>query len=106
MGREKNSSLFSFTTQKCPCALFTKERSACCDDQHEIIKIDDDQAGGQVLHTPSPDYNLIGELYTIEDEIISKSSPGVDLLAEVVFPPPKGPLYQSFCSLVLYEKVA
>jgi len=102
MGREKHSSLFSFTTKQCPCALYAKEKMSCCGDEHEVLKIDDDQSGGQVLHSPVPEFNLIGELFSLNlrTVVLEESCYAV---AEINIPPPKVPRYQSLCSLVFYD---
>jgi hypothetical protein len=104
MGREKHSSLFSFTTKQCPCALFAKEKMSCCGDEHEILKIDDDQSGGHVIHPPVPEFNVIGEIFSLNRRapVLTESSYTV---AEINIPPPKVPRYQSLCSLVFYDSL-
>jgi len=103
MGREKHSSLFSSTTKKCGCSLFLQASSACCDDQHEIVKIDDDQAGSHALSIAAPEFSLLGEVFTLNDEIVSVHASRQHCEIELDPPPPKVPLYQSFCSLVFYD---
>ena len=103
MGREKHSSLFSFSTKKCGCSLFLQVNNTCCADQHEILKIDDNQSGGKITHTPIPEFNLLGEVYTLNEEIVSSFASRFQDETEVNPPPPKIPRYQSFCSLVFYD---
>ena len=105
MGREKHSSLFSFTTQKCGCSLFRTPKNACCEDHHEIVKIDDDQSGGKITNTPIPEFNLLGEVYTLNEEIVTSYAARLQGEIEINPPPPKIPRYQSFCSLVFYETI-
>jgi len=102
MGREKNSSLFSFTTKKCACALFAKEKKSCCADEHQLVKIEDDHSGGNVLDSPVPRFNLIGELFSRHIEVPDVAE-SVFAVEEVNIPPPKVPRYRYFCSLVFYD---
>ena len=103
MGREKHSSLFSFTTEKCGCSLFRQVNNACCADQHEIVKIADDQSGGKITNTPVPEFNLLGEVFTLNEEIVSSYAARHQGEIEINPPPPKIPRYQSHCSLVFYD---
>lgn len=102
MGQEKHSSLFSFSTKKCPCSLAAREKMPCCDDEQEIFKIEDDHASVHVLISPVPQFSLICE-------VVSPASKAehytVSFYAgeDFTIPPPKVPLYQSFCSLVFYD---
>jgi hypothetical protein len=104
MGREKHSSLFSFSTKQCPCALFAKEKMSCCGDEHEILKIEDDHSGAQVIHSPVPEFTLIGEMFSLTLPTV-KVEESFYAAAEINIPPPKVPRYQSFCSLVFYDSV-
>ena len=74
MGREKNSSLFSFTTQKCICSLVAKESLPCCKDTHDLLQIEDDHSAGHVINSPVPQFNLIGALYSVDAEATQLSS--------------------------------
>lgn len=101
MGRVLPASVFSFESKKCFCSD-TDKPDTCCDDQFELIKIDNDQSAGQVVHSPFPDYNFIGELFSeITQVFISETT--VEFLAEYNPPPPKIPIYKSVCSLIFYE---
>jgi hypothetical protein len=104
MGREKHSSLFSFTTKQCPCSVFAKEKMSCCDDDQQIVKIEDDQSSGHVLNSPVPDFTLIGELFSLvlSQPVVQESSYAV---SEINIPPPKVPRYQSLCCLVFYDSI-
>jgi hypothetical protein len=102
MGREQNSSLFSFESKKCPCFRLADQTKSCCADEHELVKIEDDQSASQVIHLPSPEFNLIGELFFEEQEVLLPQS-ALLIVAEINPPPPKVPIYQAVCSLVFYE---
>jgi hypothetical protein len=102
MGREQNSSLFSFESKKCPCFRLADQTRSCCADEHELVKLENDQSASQVIHSPTPEFNLIGKLFSDNQEIrLSESAPLA--VAEVNPPPPKIPIYQAVCSLVFYE---
>jgi hypothetical protein len=104
MGREQNSSLFSFESKKCPCFRSTDQIKSCCADEHELVKIENDQSASQVIHLPAPDFNLIGKLFSDKQEVrLSESE--LKAMVEVNPPPPKIPIYQAVCSLVFYESV-
>jgi hypothetical protein len=104
MGRPLPSSVFSFESKKCVC-----EKSAqpddCCDDEIEIIKIENDQFTGLVLHSPAPEFSLICELvFEPVKTVVQHSS--FEFAVEHNLPPPKVPIYQKICSLVFYESVS
>jgi hypothetical protein len=104
MGREQNTSLFSFEAKKCPCFRSSAQTKSCCADEHKLVKIEDDQSTGQVIHSPIPEFNLIGDLFSETKEALLPLSE-VQLTAELNPPPPKIPIYQTVCSLVFYELV-
>jgi len=101
MGREQNSSLFSFEAKKCPCFRSMETAKSCCEDEHEIVKIEDDQSTSQVLHSPTPTFNLIATFFFKEETLLPQSEQ--HSLAELSLAPPKIPIYQAVCSLVFYE---
>lgn len=103
MGREKSTEIFSFEAEKCPCSLFLHEKSDCCHDSSEILIIDDSQAQ-TLAFTPSvPKFFEIGPLYSdVEDNKIIEQSI-IQFINPDASPPPKDPLYQTYCSLVFYD---
>ncbi len=104
MGREQNTSLFSFEAKKCYCFRSAEQTKSCCADEHELVKIENDQSASQVIHLPTPEFNLISELFFEQQKVLLL--PSVLLVAvEVNPPPPKIPIYQTVCSLVFYESV-
>ena len=102
MGQEKHSSLFSFTTKKCPCSLAAREKMPCCDDEQEVLRIEDDHANTHVTVSPAPQFSLICEVIS---PVFDTETYSVAFFAEADSsgPPPKVPRYQSFCSLVFYD---
>jgi hypothetical protein len=43
MGREASVAYFTSESEKCACGVFAFENDGCCDDEHELIKIEDSQ---------------------------------------------------------------
>jgi hypothetical protein len=104
MGREQNTSLFSFEAKKCPCFRSAEQTKSCCADEHELVKLEDDQSASQLIHSPSPEFNLICKLFSDKQEICLPDS-ALLAVVEATPPPPKIPIYQTVCSLVFYESV-
>jgi len=105
MGRALPSSLFFTETQKCACG----ERSTpdeCCDDELELVKIDNDQAASLVVHSPAPEFNLIGEIFLEDASSSALVSTTVEFVDDRDHLPPKIPIYQRICSLVFYESLS
>src|SRR5690348_1112407 len=103
MGREKSTELFSFQAQKCPCSLFLAENSDCCKDEHEVLSIDDSQTFVQAFTPQAPDFFLIGPTFNKVVEVPTIDQSHIQLFAVNFSPPPKEPIYQTNCSLVLYD---
>lgn len=81
-----------------------KTSDDCCDDQLEVVKIDNDQTAGLVLHSPTPEFNLICELF-VEDGNNTVLNPSFEFTSDHNLPPPKVPIYKKVCSFVFYESV-
>jgi len=103
MGRALPASVFSFESKKCFCPDLETE-DTCCDDKYEVVKIEDDQSAGLVLHSPSPEFNLIGEVFSESIEVVLPQST-IEPEADYNLPPPKVPIYKSTCSLIFYESL-
>jgi hypothetical protein len=101
MGREQNSSLFSFEAKKCPCFRSMEKAKSCCEDEHEIVKIEDDQSTSQVVHSPTPTFNLIATFFFKEETLFPQSEQLS--FADLDLTPSKIPIYKAVCSLVFYE---
>lgn len=104
MGRVKSTALFSFESVKCSCYLFaTDARGNCCDDEHEIIKIEDDHAGATVTALTA-EFFEIGQVFQVE----TLELPALNTTSSIEdSPPPQGviPLFTKHCSLVFYDSM-
>src|SRR5688572_29144609 len=64
MGREASVTFFSGESQKCGCSLFAGENDSCCDDEHELLKIKDDQNQTTGYTIQIPQLYILEDLYT------------------------------------------
>ncbi|MBX2954772.1 MAG: hypothetical protein KF846_01355 [Cyclobacteriaceae bacterium] len=102
MGRAKSAEIFSFEAKKCACSRIIPENSGCCQDEHEIIKVDDNQsfAGSLVLDAPA-----LFSIRTVNDQlesvsIIDKTS--INTYLDNYIPPPEA-LFKVNCSFLFYD---
>jgi hypothetical protein len=105
MGQEKSSSLFSFTTKKCACSLFSSALNNCCNEDSQLVKIQDDQSGGPVLEMAAPVLNFLANIYSFDKAIVLEYKYRFCTADKFDQPPRPVPLYQSLCSLVFYDSV-
>jgi hypothetical protein len=105
MGRALPSSLFYMESQKCACG----ERSTpdgCCDDQLELVKLENDHSAGLVMHSPIPEFNLICEIFLNDTNDKEGEKAAFEVVDDHHLPPPKIPIYKRICSLVFYESLS
>jgi hypothetical protein len=102
MGRKASVAYFTAETPKCACALFAGEKDTCCNDKHELIKLQDSQNALPVFILSTP---ALIELRSLsETEVI----PEIRLSVFNEFPtfshsPPKR-LFKIYCSFVFYDR--
>ena len=102
MGREASVQFFTSEAKKCPCSVYAKEKSSCCDDEHELLRIDDDQRALSGVSTPLPVWK-IERIFTerlLTFSIISSSEHQTE---EPPKSPPKIPIWKANSSYVFYE---
>jgi hypothetical protein len=104
MGRVKSSTLFSFESKKCACARFAAQaENHCCDDEVNLIKIDDDQSLSAKVSL-TPEFFIIWENHFLFE---SKKSTGYEYTFTTIDCKPPGrevPLFVRHCSLILYSE--
>ena len=100
MGRVKSQVLFTYESIKCPCYELVKYgKSGCCNDEHEILKIDDDHAASTIVSVaPIPFIEIERVFVFVEEKQTTDFNP-----SEHPLPPPKVPLFTKHCSLVFYD---
>jgi hypothetical protein len=102
MGRVKSQVLFSYESIKCPCSVLAKySKQGCCNDEHDLLKIDDDQSASTVVSLV-PAFFEIGAVFT--DFIVFEVDQDNHILSDES-PPPLAdiPLFTKHCSLVFYD---
>ncbi len=102
MGREKSTKVFSFESRKCPCSVFLPENSGCCQDEHELLIVDDSQTQSPSLALFAPGFFQIGEVYSTKPEQVFAYA-SMQYIKPVFAPPPKEPLFKINCSFVFYD---
>lgn len=106
MGRAKSAEFFTFEAKKCACGQFIPENSGCCHDEHEIIKIVDDQSSTSFSLVTVPVLVELGEIFVLEtDKIGLTSSTYLNNRNTDYLIPPK-PIFKLNCSYVLYDDQA
>jgi hypothetical protein len=106
MGRAKSAEIFSFEAKKCPCGQFIPENSGCCHDEHEIIKIVDDQSSTTFSVVTVPFLVELGEIFAENPDTIGLTSlKQVNNRSTDYLIPPK-PIFKLNCSYVLYDDQA
>jgi hypothetical protein len=102
MGREKSTKIFSYEAKKCPCSLFFAENNDCCDDEHQLLIIDDSQTQSVAFVPSVPDFFPMGEIYCESlSQIFVQTS--TQYIRADFSPPPKEPLFKINCSFVFYD---
>jgi hypothetical protein len=102
MGRASSVTVFSSESEKCFCEKYSKEQDGCCDDEHELIQIQDDHQPAVSYHLTVPHIYILGDLYTERlvagfiDEAANEEVWGNDASPPV-------PIFKRNCSLVFYE---
>lgn len=102
MGREASVQFFTAEAKKCPCSLYAKEKSSCCDDEHELLRIDDEQKTISTLSAPLPVWK-VERIFTERLLAFSVLSSTVDLEDDPSKSPPKIPIWKANSSYVFYE---
>jgi hypothetical protein len=102
MGREASVTFFSSETKKCPCSRFAAERNNCCDDSHELVKIDNEQKVISIFSLVLPVWFELEKLYTAQLVAAVRSSSGPAYAVTDPLPP-KAPRFKIYCSFIFYD---
>ena len=103
MGREASVTFFSADSKKCACSLFAKEKDSCCDDEHDVLRIKDDQKVITAYTLRVPQLYILEDLYT--ERLITSivTQPVSEHYHDWNAPPPPVPLFKINCSFVFYD---
>jgi hypothetical protein len=103
MGKKSSVAYFTSESQPCACSLFSAGKDTCCDDEHDLIKLDDSQKVIPALELSPNQWIVLEELFTPTFITHPKNSfrelPKADDL------PPPVPLFKFYCSLRFYDDV-
>lgn len=102
MGREASVQFFTAETKKCPCSLYADEKNSCCDDEHELIRIDDEQKTISSLTAPLPVWK-VERIFTERLLTLTIVSSADDSIREHTKAPPKVPIWKATSSYVFYS---
>lgn len=101
MGREASVVFFSAEAKKCPCSLYAGEKDGCCDDEHDLLRIEDEQKVISKMSLPQPVWKL-ERIFTEQFvALIETETKTVSFEDDPL--PPKIPLWMANCSLVFYD---
>src|SRR5688500_10070657 len=103
MGREASVSFFSTEAKKCPCSLFAKEKDDCCDDKHDLLRLDDFQKNLPAFSISLPALTLLGGLYDVLSAIAAENPALLRPSGSNAQRPPKI-LFKIHCSYVFYDE--
>jgi hypothetical protein len=107
MGREVSIVFFSAEAAKCACSSFAPKEKSCCDDQHDLIRLKDDQRNISSYALSLPHLSLITNHAGV---FLAAALQSVRLFNDYVNPtdtsPPKIPLFKIHCSFIFYDNTA
>jgi hypothetical protein len=102
MGREASVTFFSAESRKCACSLYAKEKNSCCDDEQDLIRLEDEQKVLSKFSIPVPVWKL-ERLYTEQLIAWLTIRPQTFPQGQNTSLPPKIPLWKFHCSYVFYD---
>jgi hypothetical protein len=105
MGRTASVVFFSADSHGCACSEISgMENDSCCDDEHQVLKIEDDHQNISNYIIRIPQLYILDDLYTTRLITSSVSSRKVsEPQADNDLPPPAVPLFKTNCSFVFYD---
>ena len=82
--------------------MFLPGNNGCCDDEHELLIVDDSQTQTLCLALAAPGFFEIGQIFQEQSEqVIAYAS--TQYFCDDFSPPPKEPLFKINCSYVFYD---
>lgn len=99
MGREASVRFFTGEPSRCACSSFTSE-DGCCDDEHDLLKVEDSQKHISQFQLNLPVLSLLGEVHSLMASDSNHADRVVEFRHEPRLPVP---LYQVYCTYVLYD---
>ena len=105
MGREASVQFFTSEAKKCVCAIYAAEEDSCCDDEHELLKIDDDHKTIGKTEISVPVWK-VERIFT--ERLLTETQSSIQLvrLEQPAKAPPKIPLWKAHHSFVFYDDLS
>lgn len=103
MGRKASVTFFTVESQKCACSLFAGEKDSCCDDEHDLIRLENEQKTVASISLDLPQMVQLGDIsasWLLQTTLAEITNPVVE---QYLSPPPKVPLYKSQHRLIFYD---
>ncbi|HEY0743722.1 MAG TPA: hypothetical protein VGD40_19785 [Chryseosolibacter sp.] len=102
MGREASVQFFTAETKKCLCSQYVEEKNSCCDDEHELIRLDDEQKTISGISAPLPIWK-VERIFTERLLTLTIVSQPADAINESAKAPPKVPIWKANRCYVFYN---
>ena len=103
MGREASVSYFTSEAPRCACSLFASEKDNCCDDEHELLKLEDCQKSLSAFVLNIPSLVFLGDIITSNVVFPGNIALHPRLYDSVEGLPPPKTLFKFHCSYVFYD---
>lgn len=103
MGREASVVLFSAEAKKCACSSFADEKNSCCDDENDVVRIENEQKSVSSLSLTGPQWIKLEDIYTSQFVALENHDAGQTAHHDLNLFPRKIPLFKVHCSLVFYD---
>jgi hypothetical protein len=100
MGREASVQFFSSESKKCPCSVYALEKDSCCDDEHELLKLDDDHKTIAKMPLSIPVWK-VERIFT--QRLIAQLEFSKEWADQPVKSPRKVPLWKAYHCYVFYD---
>jgi hypothetical protein len=103
MGREASVRYFTAESKKCPCSLFAGEKNSCCDDEHNLLRLENEQKTVVAFTLPVPQWMELQDLSLTTSHFNLQVTQPEQPERSFSLPPPKIPLWKSQHRLVFYD---
>ncbi|MFZ6009099.1 MAG: HYC_CC_PP family protein [Bacteroidota bacterium] len=103
MGRKASVTYFTSESKKCPCSCYRQESASCCDNEHDLIRIKDEQKIIPAFSLNIRELFQLEELYVRQYLAYLSPEPSVTAVDNQHAAPPGVALFKVHCSFVFYD---
>ena len=100
MGTEASVTFFSGDASECGCKLVASEKDGCCEDEHELLRIDDSQKNMSQFQLSLPVLSVLAVIHPLTGVPAHGYVASID---EWQAPRPPLALYKVYCTYVFYD---